>query len=112
MQPVRLCAISVLVGDMPIENRTALILRWLLCIKLADQGTQLTRVRLSQYRIDQQGRTLCHPPRTATGAETAPLTTESDQALSMAGVATQPQIAMFESAALEKFCKFPLPITR
>jgi hypothetical protein len=35
-----------------------------------------------QYLIDQQGRTLHHPPGTATGAETAPLTTESDQALS------------------------------
>ena len=35
-----------------------------------------------QYLIDQQGRTLRHPPGTATRAETAPLTTESDQALS------------------------------
>jgi len=47
-----------------------------------------------QHLIDQQGGTLRHAPRPATGAEAAPLAAEGHKVFGMAGLATYPQKAV------------------
>jgi len=51
------------------------------------------------YLVDQQGRTLSHAPRPATGTKTAAFATEGNKMLGMAVIALHAQEAMFQSYA-------------
>jgi hypothetical protein len=90
--------------------------RWTTC----QQKTQLeweteyplTNWLMREYLIYEQGRTLGHAPRAATGAETAARTAESDQVFLVAGFTAYPQKSMFEPAALQVVLEFPLHIAR
>lgn len=52
---------------------------------------------MRQDFIHQQGRTLDHMPRPATGAKVRTFTTECQQVFGMAGVAAHPQKAVFKT---------------
>jgi hypothetical protein len=59
-----------------------------------------------QNLIDQQGGAFGHASRTTTGAESAPLATESDQMFMVTLGALQPQKSVLQTAAFEVVSKF------
>ena len=65
-----------------------------------------------EYLIYQQGRTLGHTARAATGAESATLATESDQPFLVASLASYPQKSVFKPATLQVVLEFPLHVVR
>jgi len=65
-----------------------------------------------EYFIYEQGRTLGHASRAATGAETATLATESDQEFLVAVLAPYPQKFVIKPATLQVVFEFPLHIAR
>jgi len=57
--------------------------------------------------IHQQSCAVSHPPRPATGAETAAFAAERHQFLMVTGFTTYPEKAMFKPATLQILIKFP-----
>lgn len=56
---------------------------------------------LGQHLVDQPGRAVGHPARTATGTEAAALAAEREQMLGVAGIAAKAQEPMIQPAALQ-----------
>jgi len=55
-----------------------------------------------QDLVNQQGRTLSHPPRSAARAKAAPFAAEGNQMLGVAGLAAHPQKTVFQPEAVPR----------
>ena len=67
---------------------------------------------MRQDYIHQQGRTLGHAPRPATGTIAAAFAAERHQVFGMAGFAAQPQKAVFKTAEFKVIAELPLDMAR
>jgi hypothetical protein len=89
----------------------AVIIKHKLCLSDEETVQQIQENPYLQYFVGLPGyQTQVPAARTATGAETAALAAESDQAFLVAGFTAYPQKSVFEPAASQIVFEFPLNI--